>query len=335
MRETSYRAFLLGVLFLLFATSGFADFGRFSDLKKADDFVYDLLEKFQARVLDFKVSDPLNVEDGQEFPVELGFSFCEPERLPDLIDQLESFKNPDMALRASAVTVSVSAESRPDDGKVIVVCTMIFRLIKSAKAGKFPLNQGREMLTGIFETAHFEPGIQKRAKVDGVNIWLTNLRMDSDNRIQFTGYASSNQQLISSFKSMIEEKKVPGAGFWTMNANTYSSLPVWRFDATASGSKAHRSFLPVLLALQHLTEAVDSSNAVLSDIRISPAIQMEATIEYPMELSFKEIDEEQWKKLKKQLSSYSSSEIGFKEIGEIAGEERTVCLKVLIQKIDK
>ncbi|MBF0546600.1 MAG: PilN domain-containing protein [Candidatus Riflebacteria bacterium] len=75
-------------------------------------------------------------------------------------------------------------------------------------------------------------------------VWITNLRIDSDRRVQMTGYACSENQDetkesprltlgIQNFIKQLQENAYFEEVFLTnANKNVYEKSPVWRFDIT-------------------------------------------------------------------------------------------------------
>jgi len=73
-------------------------------------------------------------------------------------------------------------------------------------------------------------------------VWITNLRIDSDRRVQITGYACAENQEKTSVRLTkgIQDfiKQLQGHSFFedvfltNANKNTYEKVPVWRFDIT-------------------------------------------------------------------------------------------------------
>jgi len=76
-------------------------------------------------------------------------------------------------------------------------------------------------------------------------VWLTNLRVDSDRRVQMTGYACAEQQDkadkpgtrltvgIQNFIKQLQEHSYFEEVFLSnATKNTYEKAPVWRFDVT-------------------------------------------------------------------------------------------------------
>jgi len=73
-------------------------------------------------------------------------------------------------------------------------------------------------------------------------VWITNLRIDSDRRVQITGYACAEDgkkeggRLTVGIQNFI--KQLQGHSYFeevflsNANKNTYEKVPVWRFDIT-------------------------------------------------------------------------------------------------------
>jgi len=73
-------------------------------------------------------------------------------------------------------------------------------------------------------------------------VWITNLRIDSDRRVQITGYACAEEgskdttRLTLGIQNFI--KQLQGHSYFeevflsNANKNTYEKVPVWRFDVT-------------------------------------------------------------------------------------------------------
>ncbi|HAE37983.1 MAG TPA: hypothetical protein DCG57_04995 [Candidatus Riflebacteria bacterium] len=173
----------------------------------------------------------------KRFPVEICFLMCEPERTPDLIEELESFFESDISLRVSSLAIFSSADVR-QDGKIVVKVVMyasIFCSPAADEAKRFFPNDG---LKEILKRAKFEPGVQFQQSKDEIDIWLTNMRIISEKNskwtFQFAGYARDDEALRAATDQISAASGISDFAFPTTSQTTYSKLPFLKFDGIAS-----------------------------------------------------------------------------------------------------
>ncbi|MEW6712707.1 MAG: PilN domain-containing protein, partial [Candidatus Riflebacteria bacterium] len=82
----------------------------------------------------------------------------------------------------------------------------------------------------------FTPQVRKAVLGGGAGerkTWLTNLRIDGDNRVQFTGYALDAKEVTRLGEELFKSGAFIEVFLSNMNKNVYEKVPVWRFDFSA------------------------------------------------------------------------------------------------------
>jgi hypothetical protein len=217
--------------------SGAADFSAYSELDVADSFLNSLFERFETKQVSFNVSKPFELGVLKRFPVEIGFLMCEPERTPDLIEELESFFESDTSLRVSSMAIFSSADFR-QDGKIVVKVVMYASIFCSPAADEAKKFFPNAELKEILRRAKFEPGVKFQQSNDEIDIWLTNLRIISENNskwaFEFAGYAKDDEALRTATDAIFSASGISDFVFPTTSQTTYSKLPFLKFDGLAS-----------------------------------------------------------------------------------------------------
>jgi len=223
--------------FMVPALSGAADFSVYSELDMAASFLQSFFERFDAKQVSFNVSKPFKLGVLKRFPVEIGFLMCEPERTPELVEELESFFISDTSLRVSSLAIFSSADVR-QDGKVIVKMIMSANIFCSPAADEVKRFFPNDELKEILKRAKFEPGVQFQQSQEEIDIWLKSLRVISEKKskwvFQFDGYAKNYEALKATTNSISASSGISDFVFPTTSQTTYSKLPFLIFAGTAS-----------------------------------------------------------------------------------------------------
>ncbi|NLF95265.1 MAG: PilN domain-containing protein [Candidatus Riflebacteria bacterium] len=194
-------------------------------------------ERNALRLMDMRVSPMIVTESHFEVPVEMGFMLTE-DRILTALAAFEESSGGKMIASPRAITVSVSAESMPD-GKPLLSMTVLVTLHNNVKTG---YDSSLKLAFEAFaKVTTFSPQIGKNAEAagqktdtasDGNGTWVTNLRIDSDRRLQLTGYAIE-PRMVNQFCRDFEKTGVfSEMTLSSMNRNMYNKQPVMRFDVT-------------------------------------------------------------------------------------------------------
>ncbi len=194
-------------------------------------------ERNAVKLMDLRVSPLIVTETHFEAPIEMGFMLTE-KQIPVAFAAFEESSGGKMIASPRAVTVSVSAETMPD-GTPLLSMTILVTLHNNVKAGYD--SSLKNAFEAFSKTTTFSP--QTSLKIEaapeakgkantGKGVWITNLRIDSDRRLQLTGYALETllvNQLCREF-----ERTGVYSEMWlsNMNRNIYQKQPVMRFDLT-------------------------------------------------------------------------------------------------------
>ncbi len=227
------------------------------EFQKQRAFVDYLSERFSARNVryqDIRISPYVRTEEWLEIPFEIGLMFDETELVP-VLEVMNGFPAMDSQMAINSVTISVSAESNPK-GLPLLTVTLNG---KTYLGPKFPHEDVRNAnnawvvgMKDLLRTTTFTPQIRKKiqrvqaldknlsvdeAKVPAAILeetrghWITNLRIDSDHRVQMTGYTIHDMKLVTVLGEALAKTGSFYEIFLSMaNKNIYEKVPVWRFD---------------------------------------------------------------------------------------------------------
>ena len=201
-------------------------------------------ERNSVKLMDMRVSPMIVSETHFEVPVEMGFMLTE-KQIPLAFAAFEESSGGKMIASPRAVTVSASAESMPD-GTPLLSMTILVTLHNNVKAGYD--SSLKKSFEAFSKTTTFTPQIGKMAEATvkktettdfGKGSWVTNLRIDSDRRVQITGFALE-ARMVNRLCREFEKTSVYNE-MWLNNRkrNIYQKQPVMRFDLTgkvATGS---------------------------------------------------------------------------------------------------
>ncbi|MDD3063182.1 MAG: hypothetical protein PHX50_10205 [Massilibacteroides sp.] len=136
------------------------------------------------------------------------------------------------------------------DNKPILVITSQEKLLCPADSEKDREKNPAELLSSaakcnqqiiravksLLKITTFTPQVSKKIKGGGVGsgkTWITNLRIDSDNRFLFSGYALDAKQVTQLGEEFLKSGSFIEVSLSNMNKNVFEKVPVWRFEITA------------------------------------------------------------------------------------------------------
>jgi hypothetical protein len=233
---------------LILAASDPADSGKpgtyllkpfeFSRLRPVLDFIFTQLPALGAVVNDIRLSPIILMEDGFEIPLEVGFSGTQ-DRLRPVLDKLHVFGSEDVRLQCKSITVSVSAQN-DNRGEPILTATVQHAWLTFPPEKMKVMTQGNGRVADFFgklgDTAGFKPLIERVTGNPIANekrVWLTNVRMDSERRLQMTGYALQGTDLTAFAEDLEKTGMIKEVFLTSANRGTFEKKPVWRFDLVA------------------------------------------------------------------------------------------------------
>ena len=194
-------------------------------------------ERNAVRLQDLRVSPIIRAENHFEVPVEMGFSLTE-NQIPLTLRGFEESSGGKMTATPRAITISVSAESSAD-GRPFLAMTILTSF--SSNTGNKYDNSLKNAIEALSKTTSFSPLIRrvivlppgKKAESTATassGSWITNMRIDSDKRLQITGYATDALLVNQLCREL--EKTGAFSELWlsNMTRNVYEKHPVMRFD---------------------------------------------------------------------------------------------------------
>ncbi|MFZ5949406.1 MAG: PilN domain-containing protein [Candidatus Rifleibacteriota bacterium] len=221
---------------------------EYQNLRTCLDQAADIFSELDVKYYDTRVSPIIMTEQWLEIPIELGWMSTETTLAP-VFEKLLAYSFGLTRLGQYSMAISCSAENDLN-GKPFLSITsqkklFIFRSNdKDSKASQNDLwasisKQNQQIvrsLKSLLKVTTFTPQIRKAALGKGLGngkTWLTNLRIDGDNRVQFTGYALDAKEVTRLGEELYKTGAFVEVYLSCMNKNVYEKVPVWRFDFSA------------------------------------------------------------------------------------------------------
>ncbi|MFZ2956389.1 MAG: PilN domain-containing protein [Candidatus Ozemobacteraceae bacterium] len=202
------------------------------------DFIADAMEGLELKFNDARVSPIVQSEEWYEFPIEIGFLSGESKLVPAL-KKLLGFSFADSRLVHGAISISVCAPTS-DDGQAMLAVNHNQKLMCGPVA-EFPVVRERNsriirVFTNLLSLTTFTPQVEKKIQGGGLGMgktWITNVRLDQDDRIQLTGYTVDFKKLTKLGDDLLKSGSFVEVFISNMSKNIFEKVPVWRFDMTA------------------------------------------------------------------------------------------------------
>jgi len=224
---------------------------EYQNLRTCLDFVADVMAASNVKYNEARVSPIIMSEEWYEFPLEFGWLSPQKDLAP-VCEKLFSYSFGGSKLAQSALNISCSADST-EDGEPFLFITSQKKLICLAGADKRNKENDSQLWSSVFKqnqltvkairslllATTFKPQVSKRIekntgeKPGNKKTWLTNLRIDGDNRIQITGYGLDAKEVTKLGEELFKTGHFTEVFLTSMNKNVYEKVPVWRFDMVA------------------------------------------------------------------------------------------------------
>ncbi len=220
---------------------------EYRNLHMCLDYMADQMAGFDLQFNDIRVSPVIMSEHWYEVPVELGWLGTQ-DVLAELLEKLLAYNFGDTRLDHDAINISVSAETRGNQPLLSVtsqerlMCFNYAERQKTENTAELTRSIARRnqqivrAIRNLLKVTTFTPQIGKRIQggtVSPGNTWLTNMRMDSDNRLQLTGYGLDIKHITRLGEELLKSGSFTEVYISSMNKNVYEKVPVWRFNFTA------------------------------------------------------------------------------------------------------
>lgn len=223
---------------------------KYQRIKAYLDYLNDSLKALDLKFCDSRISPIVQAERCYEVPIEIGF-FGPESKLVQAFEKMSAFSFADSRLAHGSISISVSAQTAMD-GQALLTITVNQRL-RCGDIGELGgiMSKRNEMITramaSLLKLTTFNPQIKKKILAGDGKIsfgpaqagpgqnWITNLRIDNDNRVQMTGYGlGPDSTTVTQFgDDLLKSGSFVEVFLTNMNKNTYEKVPVWRFDFVA------------------------------------------------------------------------------------------------------
>lgn len=223
---------------------------EYHNLRMCLDYVVDQMAGLDLKFNDVRVSPIIRSEQWYEVPVELSWLGTQDKLVP-IFEKLLAYTFAESKLAHDAINISVSAETC--DNQPLLVVTSQERLMcfnfaekqKNEGSAEFMRSIARRnqqivrVIRSLLAVTTFTQQVGKRIQGSDIGqgkTWLTNLRMDSDNRLQLTGYGLDAKQVTRLGEELLKSGSFPEVYLSCMNKNVFEKVPVWRFNFTLKAS---------------------------------------------------------------------------------------------------
>lgn len=221
---------------------------EYQNLRTCLDFVVDNMTSLGLKFSDARVSLAIRSENWYEFPFELGWMGTQ-DTMALFLEKLFAYSFADSRVAQGAINISCSAETRKD-GQVLLSITSVEKLMCYSGSEKDLNGNAAELwslvsagnqkslraIRSLLKVSTFNPQIRKikeNVEFGLEKTWLTNFRVDSDNRVQMTGYGLDPKQVTQLGEELFKSGSFVEVFIHNMTKNIYEKMPVWRFDITA------------------------------------------------------------------------------------------------------
>jgi hypothetical protein len=221
---------------------------EYHNVRMCLDYVVDAMASLDLKYNDARISPIVMSEQWHEFPIELGWMGTQDTLVP-LFEKLQAYSFGESRLAHGALSISCTAETL-DDGQPLLSMTSQVKLMcfggaekdrKENPAEFWPVFTKRNQqvlraLKSLRQITTFTPQVSKKSlggRVGPGKTWITNFRLDYDNRIQITGYGLDAKQVTQLGEELLKSGSYVEVFLTSMNKNVYEKVPVWRFDMCA------------------------------------------------------------------------------------------------------
>lgn len=223
---------------------------EYSNLRMCLDFVVDVMAGLDVKFNDVRVSPIIMSEQWYEMPIELCWLGTQDTLVP-LFEKLLAYSFAESRLAHNSINIAVSAETR--DGQPVLVVTSQEKLICSGKVERGLKGNSSELwrsiskrnqqitraIRSLLKVTTFTQQVSKKilgGEIGQGKTWLTNLRLDSDNRLNLTGYGTDAKQVTRLGEELLKSGSFTEVYLTSMTKNVFEKVPVWRFDFSAKAN---------------------------------------------------------------------------------------------------
>lgn len=218
------------------------------------------------RFLDLRISPRVQFEFHSETPLEIGIIAIE-DRIPEFLETMNKFTGGKALYIPCSINISATAEPDPSKKPLLSMnfCTNIIASETPQTHDSIKINTTDNLykaLVILLDNTSFTPLVARKVVLPPVpsaespiqheskpastgsikysmnkNVWLTNLRIDSDFRVQITGYALTVNSITKLCRDLEKDEIFIEMQCPNMNSVTYEKIPVFRFDLSGRISR--------------------------------------------------------------------------------------------------
>jgi hypothetical protein len=209
------------------------------------DYIFTEFSKAGIDLKDFRISPIILAEHFEEIPLELTIQMSE-QSITQVFKKLDAFSGQNQRLLNQSLYISVSAEQNPEDNSLLFA-TLAEKLVLFSTGSSPKIDLPNHKLIGNFfkellQITTFNQLVGQKQKIvteKPHGIWLTNLRIDNDRRMQITGYALSFEKMTAFATALENDTPATQVFLNSASKNTFNKVPVWRFDINARLQKSN------------------------------------------------------------------------------------------------
>lgn len=333
-----WRPWILAFALLtwLIPTRVTADFSRFPVLEPIGDHLQKLVAKYDFKRFEPRISDPVDSPEGKRYPAQFDFIFVGSEQAMAFLKDMEEFRHDNLSFRVKALVISQSPEVRPSDRRSLLYATVVAALTEGPAAPELPHYDPGPLAT-IFGQTTFDAGIARQAPVEGIDLWLTNLRRGQPENgeilTSLTGYVFQLSRLWELARTLAASGQGVEVALHTIKSTNMSGIPVFRFELAVRENRKTPLPIHAWEIFERIDAAVSAAKGRIASLRVAPAIQIKEKFGLPVELAVENLVTDEWKQLKETLAGLKSQNvavIGTSDQG-MTDQGFTLRLKVAIE----
>lgn len=309
------KKLIIFLLLTLFAATGAnAEVQENLALKAAMEHINKVMKSYEAQRVNIGISGSTAEEWGELFQVNLDFDYCGSKNILPIIDELGRLDDDMARIEVNSYKAFLSAEIRYEDRQPYITASMQISIATGNVGDKtvFP----NKLADSVFSMLDFSPGIARNGLIEGIDIWLTSLRLDRKEQMQISGY-SKNFAEVSALAAKLGENhpdqdiKINSLEIKTLFETKHFFYTI---AANTSSVKINENFNQIFDQVYAITSA---ANATLEHMSIEPGLMINS-FSMPMKIRVSQIPDLQAEAIKSAILDLEFAGLKVKAGDEIA-----------------
>lgn len=233
MRQIKLIIVIISITILFTSTVTANDPAR--AVREAVKLINNNLENNSIIVNDIRIAPPIRTETTTEIPVEWSLMSTQ-NNLPSIFTAIEQTKENNQINVVNGINIAASAQKSETNDTYLSVTLSMVSIQTDEEKSAVQKRSYKPSINKMLSVTTFNP-LVRGSILSKEGTWLTNYRMDLDNRLQMTGWASDIKQINKLCSALEKSEKFSDVWISNISRNTYEKKVVFRFDITARKAK--------------------------------------------------------------------------------------------------